>query len=1150
MHEFDYAQEQDQAGILLHTHPLATDSADGMMNTGHGGWVADEARKRNLTVDVHLSAGAGSEPTWFLNRYRDEQQLKMPGFTGNFHSLMSPYLGGQGVLSWSAVRGENDRMSLLQQTVRQYMADSQVTSLLEPHAELKHGSQDIFLEYGPVADAGYRTYLKGKYRSLAAVAQRWGRSLASWNEVRVPEIASFAGWGPQALEAGGLWRVGYEELTEPLPEEYEWSSQRVGLKSKPAPEEWFAADFDDAAWPQVPGGGHDKQLFLNKRPAAFRRTVEVPAEWRAKNGRVWLYLWDMNMATAAEVRVVLNGSEVGKSKVAFFTPHWCVMEVTAALKGGKNTLAIRVPQGYIGYKTYLSPVEPKQYPELGEQLNAQWVDFIDFTGWSRAQAVRRGMEMIRQVAPNPGITLMAPGPYADGVKAAASDFGGEFHDTGFMGGCYADLLPSLMRGANLPFSIEPGGPASDLADFKKQIGLYQTEGVNALDHFIHIGSIMWNPEIKAEYEKQRKQLALLGQSHYEKAEIACFYSDRIADITGYPWGSDYNHNLGSGYWQWNAASVLRGYFPYDALSQSSYANGDADAYHVIVDSSTSIMDPAMVTEIEKWVRAGGTFVTLAQTGRHTSEKPDSWPIARLTGYQVTRIDRLQPDGRVDESGTLQPAPDQPIFDGSWKGVRANGLHLTKVAPEAQNLLLWNDGSVAAGLRPLGKGYIVHLGAKFTGKSIYDRVEPGGNNQETVQLRKLLTAVLNWRAVKPEAAQLAPENKEDVWVKQAVSNNGLYDTWTARNWSAKQGGTVSIVLGGNRHPAFAIDVRNGQDFPVTVSAEDVRLANIVLEPGDTRVFLTPRNQIAQAPAAWFQLQRNWWRGTTKPSAKPLPPPVQRFARELTADWKFRTLDAAADATPLLAAQVDDQSWTTRALGIWDVKDAGGQCHAVFRKTFTVPAEWTGGRVSLWLTSWAGSSFVEKGRVWLDGQEVKPMNEHAYLADNLAALRPGSSHTLAVEAQSRGVLAGLRGQCWLSYEPTAAQRIDLAGAWAPSADGLKYEAPITLPGKFGTQFLKRSVFIDAKYRGQNAVITIDGDPALISVLINGKLVRRHHHMLGERGSLNLTPFVRYGDTNEIELVRWGQSDVNSAPGHDVHMHALREVALNFYEPAVYP
>ena len=114
------------------------------------------------------------------------------------------------------------------------------------------------------------------------------------------------------------------------------------------------------------------------------------------------------------------------------------MEVTGALREGKNTLAIRVPQGYIAYRTYLSPVEPRQYPGLGEALNAQWVDFIDFTQWSRVESVRRGMEMIRQAAPNQGITLMSPDAYADGVKSLAETYGGEFHNTGYMAGFYAD----------------------------------------------------------------------------------------------------------------------------------------------------------------------------------------------------------------------------------------------------------------------------------------------------------------------------------------------------------------------------------------------------------------------------------------------------------------------------------------------------------------------------------------------------------------------------------------------------------------------------------------------------------------------------------------------------------------------------------------
>lgn len=1129
--EFDYAQKQDRAGFVFWADPLATDSADGILNYGWWSWGAEEAKKRQLPVGINI--GGGGE-TWLLNRYRGQTQMKMPGFTGNFHSLMGPSLGGQGVLSWSSTTGEDARLGLLLATVRRFAADPNVVSFLEPHGELRHGQQDIFLEYGPTADASYRRYLREKYAAPAKVAKRWGLPLGSWEQVRLPEVAAFAGWGPQARDIGGSWRVGYEELLEPVPSAYNYN-QSVAPQSKAAPEPWFAADFDDASWPEVPGAGHDREMFLAKRPAVFRRHFEVSADWLASAGRVWLYEWDMNIATNQEVRLVLNGQEVGKSKIHHATPHWSAVEVTTALRAGTNTLAMRLPQGYIAYKTYLSPVEPKQYPNLGEQLNAQWVDFIDYTGWSRVQAVQRGMEMIRQGTPHHQITLMAPDSYTDGLKNLALAYGGTFHNTGYMGAFWADYLPALMRGADFPCSLEPGGPASNLADFKKQLGLYQTEGVQGIDYFIHIGDILWRPEIKAEYEAQRKQLALLGQSHYPKAQTAVLYSDRIAQLAGYPWGFAPNMNLGGGYWQWNAAAALGGYYPSDGLTPSSFANGDANAYRVIIDSNTSVMDETLVAGLEKWVRNGGTFITLAQTGRHTPETPNAWPIARLSGYQVTRIDQLGAGGGIGETGTLQAASEQQVYATGLNGVTANGLHLKKVAPEAQNLLLWNDGSVAAGMRPLGQGYIVQLGAKFTGANIFDRIEPGGNSPETRQLRELLTALLRWRQVAPEAGRMNVDN-EFVRLRHGVTNNGLYDTWTLWNQSGKQAQTVSVLLGNGLKPAFSIDMRDGRQTPLSLA----KLENIVLEPLETRVFLTPHGDIAQAPLAWFDLQRKWWRGTAAPPAKTLPNPSSRYACDLTPDWKFQTLDEGADATALLAADVADKDWSSRTLGMWDVKDVGGKGHGVFRKTFSVPAKWNNGLVSIWLTSWAGGSFMEKGRVWLDGQEVKKLNTERYFAQGVAELKAGSTHTLAVEVQSGGVLAGLRGQCWLSYELAAAQKIDLAGPWQPSLDGLRYEKPIPLPGKFNTQFLRRSVFIDAHYRGKNAMLTVEGDPALVSVIINGKLVRHHHHMIGERWSLNLTPFVKYGAANEIELVRW------SDPGAG----AVRSVFMGFFDPEVYP
>ena len=1123
--DFDYAKQEDHAGILVTQSRMPTDTAGEMLNTGWNDYAAHEALTHELPVDIHLGAGAGGDPIWLINRFRDQIQEKMPGFTGNFHALISPYLGGQGVMSWNSTTGQDDTLGLLQTAVKRFANQPNVTSFLEPHGETHHGPQDLFLEYGPVADAGYRNFLKQKYKTVEAVAKRWGMPLASWESVRVPEIASFTGWGPQAFGIDGLWRIGYPDLTEPYKNPGEDS--KYSAKAKPISAEWFDANFDDSKWPLIPGG-NDKQLFLHKRPAVYRQAFNLPAGWKNKNPRVWLYEWDMNLEPNAEVKIVLNGKEVSRTHVVGQNPHWTAVEVTSVLKPSDNKLALGLPQGYLGYKVYLSPVEPRQYPDLGVALNSQWVDFTDFTQWSRTQAIQRGMEMIRQAAPNQGITMMHPDEYTDGLKSLAVAYGGEFHNTGYMGGFYADYNTTMMRGADLPYSIEPGGPAADLAEWKNQLGLYQIEGVQAIDYFISMGSIVFHPDIKADYEAHRKQISLMGQSHIPKAQVALLFSDRVAALTAYPWQLDPNTSLGGGYWKWNVGSVLRGFFPYDSLSQSSFSNGEANPYQVVVDTNTSVMDPSMVADIEKWVRSGGTFVTLVQTGRSTPEQIDSWPIAQLTGYKVTHIDRIKSEGTKAESGALKAAPGQNIYGTNWDGVTANGLHLQKTASDAKDLLLWSDGTVAAGVRQIGKGFVVDLGAKFTEKDISDRINPNEETPEIGHLRDLITSILKWRTIAPESAHLAVDNTYVV-LRHNVTNNGLYDTWTLFNQNKNEDQTVSVELTSKQLPPYCIDMLDQKKI------SDSPLQNIKLGSLETRVFLTPIQQLPEAPLAWFDLQRKWWRGTTSPGTKQLPDPTAHLARDLSADWKFQTLDASADATSLLANGVNDSSWASRTLGIWDVKEEGGKGHAVFRKTFTVPAEWANGLVSIWVTSWNMASFIGEGRVWLDGVEVKPMSNSAYIAEDLTSLKAGSTHSIAIEVQTAGVLGGLRGKCWISYEPTPPEKIDLAGEWAPSDDGLNFEAPITLPGKFNGRYFDRSVFIDDKFKGKTAAITVDGDRALICVLVNGKLVRRHHHMIGERGTINITPFLRYGQKNDIELVRWDN------PGKGV----VRNVFLGFFD-----
>src|SRR6202035_1879586 len=98
------------------------------------------------------------------------------------------------------------------------------------------------------------------------------------------------------------------------------------------------------------------------------------------------------------------------------------------------------------------------------------------------------------------------------------------------------------------------------------------------------------------------------------------------------------------------------------------------------------------------------------------------------------------------------------------------------------------------------------------------------------------------------------------------------------------------------PKAARDVNTNEAVSIANEADGASLANISLEPWQTRAFLIPRGKLAAAPAEWFSLQRSWWKGTADPG----PPIVSykpRLALDLTDDWAFKALDAPpADGAP--------------------------------------------------------------------------------------------------------------------------------------------------------------------------------------------------------------------------------------------------------------
>jgi hypothetical protein len=1103
--EFDWAKAKGAESLIFWTKPEMTDLAEGFCDNLFWDWAGRAAALRGLPMVLNTSLESG--PTWLLNRWRSDARQMAPEYLGGFYAPGEAWSSGKGDLSWSSGASADEAYEVLQKVIGEYASRDTTLEYLEPHGEMGHGEHEGLVEYGPVADRGYRHWLRAYYETPQAVAARWQRPLATSDDVHLPELASFLGFDADALSLAGRWRLGYA--------------------AKPD-DAWYQPTFDDSAWPELTAPGSDVALFTKRESAVFRRHFTVDAAWRARHDKVWLYCFDLNRGHEESLSPWLNGQPVGASRYEG-PEHWAAFEVTAALHDGDNFLAFRLPQGFLGYRIYLAGHAPLEYPYLGAGKNAEWADFVRFQRDSRVAQLRRGFAAIRQMDPNRSIICMAPDQDEAGIKKLCEQYGGHFHNTGYMSGWWAEPLPMLMRGSDLPFSLEPGSHAQDVNEFKRFFGCWLTEGVNAVHYFIHVGSVLWNPDVKAYFEQQLPLVATVGKVHIPKAELAFLLDDDGDNLTGFPWGRNRGDQLPTGYVPSQMNIALHNDYHSDAVSEQDFApGGAADGYKVVIDMNGTILDPDTVTAIAGWVKRGGTFVTYQQTGRHTSTAADAWPISALTGYRVRKVEtKNRAWSFVEGQDMLDAAP------WSSNERRASGLTLEAADPACHDVARWADGSVALGWRSLGQGRVVTIG-----------VNTGGNS-------KLHRGVLAWLKIKrvPFTVEAPPNH---YIATHLVSNNGLYDAFCVWNTDLAKPLTFDLSFREGLSPATCIDVKAGAEVPVTGPDTARKVVGLTLEPGETRTWLTPRVSPLKAGLDWFTLQRNWWRGGTPPGkalppGKPLPPYKPRFSFDLTESWAVKWLDDGdgADHAALAAPDLDDAAWPRRRLCTWLVPDEQPTHRAVFRRSFTVPANWQSGRVELWLQGWIGDVVQGRYRAWLDGKEIKAMGDggHGLSGLNLTdRLTPGTRHSLAIEIASTGPVAGADGHTWLYWQPAPQASDDLAGAWQSAKDALTWsEAPVTLPGAFDGLMAKRTVRIDAAHAGQNVVLEVDTDTynGMTGVIVNGHFVMRHHHDIGSRTVLNITPWVRFGADNEVILKR-------KDPGKAA-VHAVR---LDYFGAGVYP
>ncbi|MBP5232387.1 MAG: hypothetical protein J6333_03170 [Planctomycetes bacterium] len=1106
--EFEFLKKVGGLGLVFWMGSHNADLAAGVTNEHTWNWAYRQMQKRHLPAVMNISFG---DPTPVANAFRDETVVGMPHYAGNFHSVGDTYLGRVGCISWASENARRAQLQDLQHFVRKYHDADNVIEFLEPHGELNHGNYTVFLEYGPLVDESFRAFLKERYQTPAAVAKRYGdAAIKGWQDVRLPEIAEFFGWGKDAIDLAGDWRLGYLPLKPGQEGHFQGGNFDQRVEAASEKDEYYAEKCDDSQWPLIQSmPGSDYQLFLKKQPVVARRHFKLE---KKPSGKMHLYLWDLNQGNGENVKIYLNGQQVCDDPIRHNTPHWVQVEVSSALRAGDNVIALRLPKGFIGYRVYLTPAAPRAYPFLGREMNARWVDFSDWQGWSRDRAVRQGIAAIREIEPDRTIISMAPGHYANQLLEDARKYGMRFHDTGIMSVILAEYLPMLMRGADLPFSLEPGAPASDLTDFKLQTGLYMVSGLDAIHYFIHVGSVMWRDDLRQYFEKIAPALKQLGRQYQPKSDVAVLFDSDQDALEGYPWIADNNASYPCGYWNWRFNETLMRDYPTDGLTPQSFHNGAAAKYRVIIDANNTIMRQETIAGIERWVKDGGVFVAMMQSGRHSPEEPDSWPSRALTGYKATvfsRYDHRGDPAAREESHTVDAA--QPVFNGMnfrWQG---DGVKFEAEDPAAMSLATWADGKTAIGLRPLGKGWVVTCGSRL---AYYDH-----------STRVLLGALLKWAKATP----LPLRAEAPLIPRHYVSTNGLHDVWVL--WNSDRQRAVDYKFDFvDGQPRQLTDVLTGEEAPAAGQ----------LPPLEFRVVRSPRPDPAVAARKWFQVQCNHWRGVEKPpvSVSDRVFTYRDYALPLDGEWDFRELAADEDAASALAKT---HGWGKRETGIWLKDDEVKGDRFLIRRRFTVPAGWNKGKIRYWFTAmYLHGTANGQLKFYCNGKQVAVPPPHHGVANLDLGLKAGEEAEIAIEINNATVrVRGTDGASFLAYIPDPDQVIDLAAGQWQAYHGVASTTPqaVKIPGDVVGNVLRTSFDLPALKPGQRAYLYLEGNDHYIGAIVNGRFLRRHHHMVGRLTYMDVTPFLKPGAKNDLAITAW---DENPEQAGDV-----KEVKLFIYD-----
>ena len=473
------------------------------------------------------------------------------------------------------------------------------------------------------------------------------------------------------------------------------------------------------------------------------------------------------------------------------------------------------------------------------------------------------------------------------------------------------------------------------------------------------------------------------------------------------------------------------------------------------------------------------------------------------------------------------------------------LTLESIAPDTQAIARYNDGSIAVGMRRVGKGRVIVLGSPFWRDSYdkYGQWWPGDRQSDFLQ------DLLSNLGVEP----LATSENRSVWREHYTANNGTEEFLVLWNpTDAPQNFSTDWTT---IHPATTLyDPKNGQTIAAKIEGNTVHLENLTLAPLETLMVATqPQRPAADAIRDWFGHLTLWEHASAPGKIVPRPdlplydvmmrgPVTSRVA----APDELKKLDLAA----LSQGAPTDEKWSD-TLGLVPPQRVGvtvdAQSSIVYRMPLQLPDEWKAGDdYRLVFREYQGACPTE---AYLNGQRLSEMEAGGTsigIGGMGASVRgvplPISS---ALKFDGPNVLvfvvpsAGYSGEIGISRRPHPTATLDVSGAWqVQSTEDSGYKSA-SLPGTFNGMFAQKSdVLIPASWKGSRVFIEIAAPNAKDAGNHGGFAINERVIFLPlvaympPVNYMDITPWVKFGQPNRLTLLpttmlkKWEPSELKIA------------------------